>query len=315
MSRTAEPHVLKSCESPRLSSLHGIVLLILLLPYGEAAAAHKVAHCQPLPGDAAFPSDFPALQDQEWGYRLGGWGGLAKGHPLRRHPVIFIHGNTRDASDWDEPGRSVKKRFLDAGYSPQELWAVSYNGKSTKELSPALQCRTDNRTNIPDLAAFVKAVLAYTGAQKVDLIAHSLGVTIARGMLAQHPELAQIVEHFVAIAGPNHGTTVCRRLWLVWIIGWRDFMGCDELVPGSDWLQSLNGPNAEKEAPGPTRVLTVYDGTGADILYLPWLFGWPVRDQDSPALKGAQNVKMPGLTHDELRTSDDAVSAYLRFVN
>ena len=315
MSRTAEPHVLKSCESPRLSSLHGIFLLILLLPYGEAAAAHKVAHCQPLPGDAAFPSDFPALQDQEWGYRLGGWGGLAKGHPLRRHPVIFIHGNTRDASDWDEPGRSVKKRFLDAGYSPQELWAVSYNGKSTKDRLPGSQCVTDNRTNIPDLAAFVKAVLAYTGAQKVDLIAHSLGATIARGMLAQHPELAQIVEHFVAIAGPNHGTTVCRRLWLVWIIGWRDHMGCDELVPGSAWLQSLNGPNAEKEVPGPTRVLTVYDGTGADILYLPWLLGWPVRDQDSPALKGAQNVKMPGLTHDELRTSDDAVSAYLRFVN
>lgn len=315
MSRPAEPHVLKSCESPRLNNLHGILLLILLLPYGEAAAAHKVAHCRPLPADAAFPSDFPALQDQEWGYRLGGWGGLARGRPVRRHPVIFIHGNTRDASDWDEPGHSVKKRFLDAGYSPQELWAVSYNGKSTKGLSPALLCQTDNRTNIPDLAAFVKAVLAYTGAAKVDLIAHSLGVTIARGMLAQHPELARIVEHFVAIAGPNHGTTVCRRLWLVWIIGWRDHMGCDELVPRSAWLQSLNGPNAEKEAPGPTRVLTVYDGTGADILYLPWLFGWPVRDQDSPALKGATNVKMPGLTHDELRTSDDAVSAYLRFVN
>ncbi|MGH7372315.1 MAG: hypothetical protein ACREJK_10795, partial [Candidatus Methylomirabilales bacterium] len=187
MSRTAEPHVLKSCESPRLSNLHGIFLLILLLLYGEAEAAHKVAHCRPLPADAAFPSDFPALQDQEWGYRLGGWGGLPKGRPVRRRPVIFIHGNTRDATDWDEPGRSVKKRFLDAGYSPQELWAVSYNGKSTKDRLPGSQCVTDNRTNIPDLAAFVKGVLAYTGAAKVDLIAHSLGVTIARGMLAQHP--------------------------------------------------------------------------------------------------------------------------------
>jgi pimeloyl-ACP methyl ester carboxylesterase len=208
----------------------------------------------------------------------------------------------------------VKKRFLDAGYSLQELWAVSYNGKSTKDLSPSLQCRTDNRTNIPDLAAFVKAVLAYTGAPRVDLIAHSLGVTIARGMLAQHPELAEVVEDFVAIAGANHGTTACRRLWLVWIIGWRDFMGCNELVPGSDWLQSLNGPSGEKEAPGPTRYLTVYDGTGTDIFYLRWLFWWPVRDQDSPALKGANNLKMPGLTHDELRTNDEAVSTYLRFV-
>jgi pimeloyl-ACP methyl ester carboxylesterase len=290
------------------------LLVLLLLPYGKAEAAHKVAHCQPLPADVAFPSDFPALQDQEWGFRLGGWGGVARGRPLRRYPVIFIHGNTRDASDWDEPGRSVRKRFREAGYSPQELWALSYNGKSTKDRLPGAQCMTDNRTNIPDLAAFVKAVLAYTGAPKVDLVAHSLGVTIARGMLAQHPELARIVEDFVAIAGPNHGTTVCRRLWLVWIIGWRDHMGCDELVPGSEWLQSLNGPDGEKEAPGPTRVLAVYDGTGADILYLRWLLGWPVRDQDSPALKGAHTVKLPGLTHDELRISDDAVSAYLRFV-
>ena len=288
--------------------------VLLLLLCGEAPAAHKVGHCRPLHADVAFPSDFPVLQDQEWGYRLGGWGGIARSHPLRHRPVIFVHGNTRDASDWDEPGRSVRKRFLNAGYSPQELWAVSYNGKTTKEQLPALKCQTDNQTNIPDLAAFVKAVLAYTRAPKVDLIAHSLGVTIARGMLLQHPELSQVIEDFVAIAGPNHGTTVCRRLWLIWFVWWNDFIGCDELAPGSAWLGRLNGPNGEKEAPGPTRYLTIYDGTGADILYLPWLLGWPVRDQDSPALKGANNVKTPGLTHDELRTNDEAVSIYLRFV-
>jgi len=39
-----------------------------------------------------------------------------------------------------------------------------------------------------------------------------------------------------------------------------------------------------------------------------------VRDQDSPALSGAQNVRVPGLTHDELRTHEKAVSIYLRFV-
>ncbi|MFQ5846096.1 MAG: alpha/beta fold hydrolase [Candidatus Methylomirabilales bacterium] len=273
-----------------------------------------MGHCRPPPADVAFPSDFPVLRDQEWGYRLGGWGGLARGHPLHHHPVIFVHGNTRDAGDWDEPGRSVKKRFLDAGYSLQELWALSYNGKATKENPPAFRCRTDNQTNIPDLAAFVKAVLAYTGAAKVDLIAHSLGVTIARGMLSTHPELSQVIEEFVAIAGPNHGTTLCRRLWLIWVVGWNDFMGCNELAPGSAWLRSLNGSHGEREAPAPTRYLTIYDGTGSDFFYLSWLFLLPVGDQDSPALKGAENVKMPGLTHDELRTDDQAVATYLRFV-
>lgn len=290
------------------------LILFIVLPSGKSAAEHKVGHCRPPPADAAFPSDFPILQDQEWGYRLGGWGGLARGHPVRHHPVIFIHGNTRDADDWDEPGRSVRKRFLEAGYSPQELWALSYNGKATKDSPPALQCRTDNETNISDLAAFVKAVRAYTGATKLDLVAHSLGVTAARAMLFTHPELTQVIEDFVAIAGANHGTTVCRRSWLIWVIGWKDFIGCDELAPGSLWLQKLNGPHGEREAPGPVRFLTIYDGTGTDIFFSPRLFFYPVGDQDSPALKGAKNVKIPGLTHDELRTNDEAISIYLRFV-
>ena len=37
-------------------------------------------------------------------------------------------------------------------------------------------------------------------------------------------------------------------------------------------------------------------------------------DQDSPALRGADNRKLPGLTHDELRTYQDAVDLYLNFV-
>jgi len=289
-------------------------LILLLLPYGKAAAEHKVGHCRPPPADVAFPSDFPILQDQEWGYRLGGWGGLARGHPLHHHPIIFVHGNTGDAGDWDEPRRSVRQRFLEAGYSAQELWALSYNGKDMKPSPRTSQCYTDNQANVPDLAAFVKAVQAYTGAAKVDVIAHSLGVTIARRMLFTHPELSQVVEDFVAIAGPNHGTTVCRRLWLIWLIGWNDFMGCDELAPGSAWLRELNGPQSEREAPAPVRFTTIYDGTGADTFYSRWLFWLPVRDQDSPALKGAKNVKTPGLTHDELRTNDEAVSIYLRFI-
>lgn len=298
----------------KLHRLWVFCLVLFLVLSAKAAAVHKVGHCRPPPAEAAFPPDFPILQDQEWRSRLGGWGGIARGYPLRHDPIIFIHGNTRDAGDWHEPGQSVKKRFLDAGYSLQELWALSYNGKATTNSPWALRCQTDNQTNIPDLASFVKAVLAYTGAAKVDLIAHSLGVTIARGMLAQHPDLSQAVEDFVAIAGPNHGTTVCRRLWLVWLIGSKDFIGCDELVPGSVWLTKLNGPQGEKEAPGPTRYMTIYDGTGTDILYLRWLYWLPVRDQDSPALEGAQNVKIPGLTHDQLRTNGAAVSIYLHFV-
>jgi pimeloyl-ACP methyl ester carboxylesterase len=262
----------------------------------------------------AFAADFPALPDSEWGYRIGGWGGLARGHPLQHRPVIFVHGNTRDAMDWDEPGRSVKERFLNAGYSMQELWALSYNGKATKEHLSSAQCRTNSQLNIPDLVTFVNAVATYTGASKLDIIAHSVGVVLSRKMMAEHPEVARLIEDFVAIAGPNHGTTVCRRVWLVWLIGWRDFMGCDELTPGSAWLRNLNGASGEREAPGPTKHMTIYDGTGTDRFYLPMVFMLPMGDQDSPALKGAENHTLPGLTHDELRFHPAATSLYLEFI-
>lgn len=295
--------------------LAGVWIFILLMFFWRPAEAfHKVAHCRADPPAASFPSDFPLLQDHEWKYPLGGWGGVKTGAPLRHRPVIFVHGNSRDADDWDEPGKSVKQRFLEAGYSLHELWALSYNGKSTKRAAPAFQCRTDTRTNSPDLAAFIRAVLVYTGAPKVDLITHSLGVMIARTVLAEHADLLNRVERVVAIAGPNHGTTVCRRFWLIWLIGWNEFMGCDELVPGSGWLKQLNGSQGASKTSGLPRYMTIYDGTGADTFYRSWLFGWPVGDLDSPALEGAENRRLPGLTHDELRTDDQAIAMYLDFV-
>jgi len=91
-------------------------------------------------------------------------------------------------------------------------------------------------------------------------------------------------------------------------------MGCDEIAPGSPWLRNLNGPHGEREAPGPTKYMTIYDGTGSDPFYLPWLFSMPVGDQDSPALQGSANHRLPGLTHDELRVHPAAMSLYLEFV-
>ena len=196
----------------------------------------------------------------------------------------------------------------------QELWALSYNGKSIKDLPAALQCRTDNSHNIPDLTAFVNAVLTYTGAPKVDLIAHSLGVTLVRAMLKARPEFSHAVGKFVAIAGPNHGTTVCRRSWLVWFIGWQDFIACNEIAPDSDWLRDLNHSLGEWEIPEAIESVALYDGTGTDVFYRHWLFGLPLGDQHSPALKGAKNITMPGLTHDELRTHPEAVATYLNYL-
>ena len=146
--------------------------------------------------------------------------------------LVDLEAVGRDASDWDEPGQSVRARFRAAGYRAQELWALSYNGGGG---NPLTACRTDNARNVPGLAAFLQAVLAYTGAPRVDVVAHSLGVTLTRATLRAHPALAGRVRAFVAIAGPNHGTPLCVSL-----SGWQ--VSCGELAPGSPFLRELNGP-------------------------------------------------------------------------
>jgi hypothetical protein len=132
------------------------------------------------------------------------------------------------------------------------------------------------------------------------MLAHSLGVTVVRRMMFEHPDMYEIVESFVAIAGANHGTSVCKYVEDI-------FIGCDELHVGSFWLQEINGPDGDLEATGPTRYMTIYDGTRADIFFQ----GSSV---DSPRLKGADNRKFPGLTHDELRVYDETMSVYLRLI-
>jgi len=265
---------------------------------------------------AYFARDFPVLTDSNWGYRIGGFGGLRKGAKLHHTPVVFVHGNQVDAQNWLD----VMLQFQNlAGYSMQEMYALSYNGLENwyagapVTVAPTAADRAYIAQNpdvlangghgaadddeIADVCNFVRAVQRYTGSKQVDIVAHSLGVTIVRRLMQLYPDIAKDVVAFVGIAGANHGTTVCRGLDT-------SYYGCNEIAPGTPWLAALN---AYGETYGPTRWMTIYDGLEGD----PFFVG---PDEQSPRLAGADNRTFPGASHNDLRVGAAEVDAYLPFL-
>lgn len=285
------------------------LLLFLTLASVPAFASHKFPHNPPSgPAGKAFASDFAPPMDSEWGFDLGGFGGEQKGKALVFNPVIFVHGNGEDAGYWqvalDTSLRiDVPKKFKSSGYASQELWALSYNGARCGSQS----CQSANDVNVPDLSNFLEAVRAYTGAVKVDVVAHSLGVTVVRKAIYSHPELLDQIEDFVAIAGANHGVSGCRGQETT-------YYSCDETAPGTPWLAQLNSWNPKgegDESPGPINYMTLFDGTGVvDIFY-----SYPTgEDAKSPQLSGALNKELPGTEHYTLGRGEVPVNTYLPFV-
>lgn len=293
----------------------GLALALVGLLAGTAVATEKPARTRPQgPAAVAFAKDVPALEDAEWGWRLGGFGGLRKGAPLRHVPVVFVHGNNVDAADW----YPVRDDFRAAGWSDQELWALSYNGlgggngTALTRANPerdqehramgkdAVTYVTEDDVNVPDLHAFLLMVRRYTGSRRFMLVGHSLGVTLARETLRVHPELRRDLVAFVGIAGANHGTSFCPPGSA------GNVVSCDEIAAGTPWLARLN---AAGETYGPARWMTVYDGTGAGDP----AFAGPTYAQ-SPRLEGADNRQYPATYHNDLRLAPAIVADYREFL-
>lgn len=294
--------------------LAGIGLLLSVVSPADADPPHDPPQG---PAKVAFGPGFPALKDHKWGFPLGGFGGIRPGTPIKRPPVIFVHGNNVDAADW----YPVRDDFRAAGWTDQELWALSYNGlggnngTALTRQNPERDAEhremgwdgmtrvTNNEVNVPDLYDFIRAVRTYTGSQKFSLVGHSLGVTLARRTLKVHPQLRADLVAFVGIAGANDGTSFCPPG------SEGNVVSCDEIAAGTKWLADLNGPGGSDETYAPARWMTVYDGTGAGDP----AFAGPTYAQ-SPALEGACNMEFPATYHNDLRLDPKIVEQYRRFV-
>jgi len=292
-----------------------------------------VAHADPpvpiedtlAPGEPVardFPADFVPLlpldrQEERASLKfwvdlhVGGWGGTLTGGPScngwsaqhpEQTPVILLHGTTYDAEFWRESDSgngtivNVRDRLLSEGYDACAVWALSYDG--------ARGYFTYDDINTDEVYDFIGAVRAYLGADAVDVVAHSLGVTITRKAGLVHPDLYSHMRAFVALGGPNHGSSDCRGVGQA-----HGSYVCEELEPGSAWLAELNaGPDGEGEAPPGPRYLTLEDPIG-DNFYV-------AIDAASPKLAGADvcNHEIPGVFHNGLAVSEPSVTEYIAFL-
>jgi hypothetical protein len=285
---------------------------------GRAAAEHVESYVRPGEPTRLFPPGFTIpLDAQSHGElyswkdpRMGGWGGdypgaeeCPAGH-VARTPVVFVHGTSEDApTAWTATDNgvttvNVRKRFLDAGWCARELWAPSYTG--------ARGYFTYNEANTDEVYEFIQNVRAYTGASQVDVVAHSLGVTVVRKAIRDRfttdPGVSWL-RRFVASGGANHGTTTCRGLGDVGGTGFAASHACEELEPGSPWLDLLNGIG---ETPGGAeRYVVVYDSL-ADNFYLG-------PDARSPRLAGACNHDLPARFHLPIGRGPEATAIYIGF--
>ena len=262
-----------------------------------------------------FPAGFPAIEDASLTNKtLLGFGAAGT---VTRTPVIFVHGNndTPYPTACNPFGRvQAFAQFLaDSGYSTSELWAVGYEGDQCD--LPADQTRRSsiahtNAANVPDLRRFVRAVLAYTGATEVDIVAHSLGVTITREWMRQDGA-GRTVRRLVAIDGPNQGIINCSpdpaNYWQAPAAGGFTPTSevCQELgSPRTPFLQILNGSDLRREnRAGKTLVIRngdksfVYfplqDGVIAPVPAID-SFGIATDFSHSASLRGARELSLTG---------------------
>jgi pimeloyl-ACP methyl ester carboxylesterase len=209
----------------------------------------------------AFPDDFEVPQDQGGpgqGDPVGGFGGNPqKGQEDHRAvvrsagkaPVILIHGNAGSADiagdKWNMS--QLRERLVSNGYPRDLIWALSYLGTS-----PSEQARFDDggfgpqpprphTNNVNEVREFIDNVCEYLDVDFVDIIAHSLGCTLAysvfRGLSKQgtfDDELKRWnrVGTFVALAGAFRGLTSHSR---------------GEWVPNGEFIDELRAERADQK--------------------------------------------------------------------
>ncbi len=202
-----------------LASTLAAALLALALPLlGTAALLLPTdAHALDCGGNNGYTCTGTASQ-YAGGFSPGvGSGGFGGGScTATRTPVVFVHGNGDNAISFDmppgsvgngyaKPTNSVYDELKARGYNDCELFGITYLD-ADERATPQYNYHEPAKYQI--LKTFIDKVKTYTGRSQVDIVAHSMGSSMALAMLRYYGYQSS-VRRFVNIGGGLRGLNTC----------------------------------------------------------------------------------------------------------
>lgn len=192
-------------------------------------------------------------------------------------PILFVHGWSSNESVWD----TMVERFEADGWPESHLSAYTYDTSKSNKDSAA-----------KDVKPHVESLITETGAEKVDIVAHSMGSLNSRWYIKDEKLGGEeTVEEWVSLGGPNHGTNTAYFCFST---------ACQEMRPGSTFLEELNEGD---ETPGSVNYGTWW--SPCDNIINP---------DSSVPLEGATNTETACISHGALTTDETVYEEVREFV-
>lgn len=201
-------------------------------------------------------------------------------------PILFVHGNGDSAALW----YPTIWRFESNGYDASALFAVDMPHPSAPQNDSV---RENNRSSTQDQLAFLRQevdrVLAVTGAEKLALVGSSRGGNTIRNYILEGGGHRN-VSIAILCGTPNHGVFAAPTDLENEFNGMGHFLSRlnegSEVHPDVNFV-TLRSDRNDKYAQ-PTGELLGLPGKPTGVSY------------DSPELRGAANLVLPGLDHREV---------------
>lgn len=129
--------------------------------------------------------------------------------PTRTHPILLAHGIARFDAVREVFARRLQPLGItldDSGHYFRGIKShLEAHGFNVHHGAVSFAARVETRAR--ELASEVRRVLAATGAEKLHLIAHSMGGLDARRMIVDVPGMAERVASLTTIGTPHWGTS------------------------------------------------------------------------------------------------------------